>query len=93
MGVFLHLVLSIKLVQVAGEIDRVVVPTHQSEQQMLDSLREEAIEMAITAGAMPDTIKVVQLDLFQLPYISTRAVRGVVKAVSTALSLLWGMSY
>lgn len=69
--------------QVAGEIDRIVIPTNrETEDEILQSLKKEAIQLAVENGAHPDLIKVVQMDVFQLPYISMQAVRGIVKAVS-----------
>jgi hypothetical protein len=71
-----------KIEQVSGEVDRICSPGKGDYQEMVDSLRADAIQEAIKNGALPSSIRIVQQDILPLAYSDDKMVRAVVKAVS-----------
>ncbi|RFU32808.1 hypothetical protein B7463_g3584, partial [Scytalidium lignicola] len=69
------------IAKVSGDVDRISVAIKRSHEQMVEDLKEQAIQLAINNGAQPSTIRIVQLDLLPLPYIGDNAFRAVIKAV------------
>ena len=69
--------------QTSGEIDRVFSYENSTREKVV----QEAIEMsrldAIRAGAVPETVKVVEVDQIPMSYVSANALRIRVKTVGT----------
>ena len=63
------------LAQVGGHADRIVSYATGSRQEALQSVTEEAQRRCIDAGALPDSVKVVDLDEVPLAYLPSNAVR------------------
>jgi N-methylhydantoinase A/oxoprolinase/acetone carboxylase beta subunit len=69
------------IAQVGGEVDRVFSLEGQSRDQVLEAAKQEARDKAITAGASPDSIQIVDVEDVPLSYLPGNAVRVRVKAV------------
>lgn len=67
--------------QVSGEIDRIVIPNGRSREDITDSLQKEAIDLAHRNGAHIGSVKVVEMELLPLQYVTNDAFRAVIKAV------------
>jgi len=69
------------IAQVSGEVDRVFSLAAMSREDALNQSKEEAISKAVTAGADPATVEVVDVDEVPLAYMPGNATRITVKAV------------
>ncbi|MEZ5100102.1 MAG: hydantoinase/oxoprolinase family protein [Thermoleophilia bacterium] len=69
------------IAQVGGEVDRVVAMEGRSRDDVLDEAKAEATERAVSAGASPGTVRVVDVEEVPLAYVPGNAVRIRVKAV------------
>jgi N-methylhydantoinase A/oxoprolinase/acetone carboxylase beta subunit len=69
------------IAQVGGEVDRVFSLEGQSREQALEAAKQEASDKAVTAGASPETIQIVDVEDVPLSYLPGNAVRVRVKAV------------
>ncbi|KLP00867.1 D-amino acid hydantoin hydrolase (hydantoinase) [Fusarium fujikuroi] len=66
--------------RVSGDVDIVQSTAHQTESQALERAKTMAIERAIQAGAMPESITMANVESIPLQYVSHQ-VRTIVKAV------------
>lgn len=71
------------IAQVSGQIDKIYSLEKVSREGMLKDAKDAAIEHAINAGAIPETVRVVEIDEIALPYLPGNAVRMRVKAVGS----------
>jgi N-methylhydantoinase A/oxoprolinase/acetone carboxylase beta subunit len=71
------------IASVSGQIDRIFHPGPGGRDAMLEEAREEARERAVTSGADPETVRIVELEEIPLAYLTTPAVRVRVKAAGT----------
>jgi N-methylhydantoinase A/oxoprolinase/acetone carboxylase beta subunit len=69
------------IAQVGGETDRVFSLDQMSREEALDQARAEATEKAVAAGAVPDSVEIVDVEEVPLSYLPSNAVRVRVKAV------------
>ncbi len=69
------------IAQVAGEVDRIVSLEGSSREEVLELAKAEAIEKAITAGAIHETIDIVEIEEVPIAYLPGNATRLRVKAV------------
>lgn len=69
------------IAQVGGETDRVFALADLSREAALDQARQEATEKAVAAGAVPDTVQIVDIEEVPLAYLPGNATRIRVKAV------------
>lgn len=69
------------IAQVGGETDRVFSLAEISREEALDQAKQEATEKAITAGAKPETVAIVDIEEVPLAYLPGNATRIRVKAV------------
>lgn len=69
------------IAEVGGEVDRVVHIAGGKRENVLEDVKLEAIERAESAGALPDSIRVVDVEEVPLAYVPGGAVRVRVKAV------------
>lgn len=69
------------IAQVGGETDRVFSLDKMSRDEALAQARAEATEKAVAAGAVPDTVEIVDVEEVPLTYLPSNAVRIRVKAV------------
>lgn len=77
------------IAKVSGTVDVIKVMEGLNEEDVVNSVCEEAKQRAIDAGADPATVKVIELDNMPLQYVQMRASRIVVRAVSVGpLSLV-----
>ena len=67
--------------QVSGEVDRIFNLTKMSRDAALESARKEATERAIAAGAIPDSIEVLDQEDVPLAYLPGNATRIRLKVV------------
>ncbi|MHB8576117.1 MAG: hydantoinase/oxoprolinase N-terminal domain-containing protein [Dehalococcoidia bacterium] len=67
--------------QVGGEVDRVFAVEGRSRTEILAAARAEAEARAVTAGADPGTLEVVEVDEIPLAYLPSNVVRVRVKVV------------
>ncbi|RSM80400.1 hydantoinase/oxoprolinase family protein [Kibdelosporangium aridum] len=69
------------IAEVGGEVDRVVHIGEGKRDKVLEDVKIEAIERAEAAGALPDSIRVVDVEEVPLAYVPGGAVRVRVKAI------------
>ncbi|PSL00601.1 hydantoinase/oxoprolinase-like protein [Murinocardiopsis flavida] len=69
------------IAQVGGEVDRVFSIEPGRRSAVLDDAKQEAVDRAVRAGALPDTVRVVDVDEVPLAYLPGNATRIRVKAV------------
>ncbi len=69
------------IAQVGGEVDRIFSYETAGREGALDQARTEAIADAISAGAAPGTVQIVDIEELPLQYLPGGAVRLHVKAV------------
>ena len=67
--------------QISGEVDRIFSLESKSRDDALAEARQEAREKAITAGAKPDTIELLDQEDVPLAYLPGNATRIRVKVV------------
>ncbi|KAL5623784.1 hypothetical protein FOBRF1_003034 [Fusarium oxysporum] len=66
--------------RVSGDVDIVQSTAHQTESQALERAKKMAVERAIQAGAIPESIAMANVESIPLQYVSHQ-VRTIVKAV------------
>ncbi len=69
------------IAQVGGEVDRVFSYEALGRTQALEQAKKQASENAVSAGADPDTIEIVDVEEYPLQYVPGGAVRLRVRAV------------
>jgi N-methylhydantoinase A/oxoprolinase/acetone carboxylase beta subunit len=69
------------IAQISGEVDHTVTLGTRSRAEALAQAKALAIERAVTAGAHPDTVQVVDVEEIPLTYLPSNALRLRVKAV------------
>ena len=69
------------IAQVGGEVDRIVSLAGSSRHQALGQAKQQAIDEAVTAGAVPASVHVVEVEEVPLTYLPSNATRIRVKAV------------
>ena len=69
------------IAQVSGEVDRIFSYDKVGRDRALQDARTEAVGGAISAGALPDTVHIVDVEELPLQYLPGSAVRIRVKAV------------
>ena len=67
--------------QISGEVDRIFSLANLSREEALESARKEATEKAITAGARPDSIELLDQEDVPLAYLPGNATRIRLKVV------------
>lgn len=75
------------IAQVSGEVDRIFSFDQTGRNQALTEAKEQALHMAIQAGANPDFVQVIEVEEIPLGYIPGNAARIRVKAAGPLLSL------
>ena len=75
--------IGVAIAQVSGTIDRVFSLEKLSRPEAIDQATALAFERAVTAGAAPDTVEVLDLEEIPLAYLPGNAVRIKVKAVGS----------
>ncbi|TDZ54502.1 putative D-/L-hydantoinase subunit A [Colletotrichum trifolii] len=68
------------IARVCGAVDIVQGTTHQTESQAIDKAKKLAVERAIAAGAIPQSVKIAEVETMPLQYVANQ-VRTLVKAV------------
>lgn len=68
------------IAQVSGQVERMFSLDEVSRDEALESAKAQAIEMAIAAGAEPDTVEIVHVEDVPLAYLPGNATRVQVKA-------------
>jgi N-methylhydantoinase A/oxoprolinase/acetone carboxylase beta subunit len=69
------------IAQVGGEVDAVYSLAETPREQVLEQAKAEAAERAVAAGALADSVRVVDVEEVGLAYLPGNAVRVKVKAV------------
>ncbi|MEM7443325.1 MAG: hydantoinase/oxoprolinase family protein [Pseudomonadota bacterium] len=69
------------IAQVSGEIDRVYSLAKMGRSDALDDAKKQATDAAVSAGATPDSIEIVDVEDVPLAYLPGNATRVRVKAV------------
>jgi len=69
------------IAQVGGEVDRVFMLEGSSRDEALAAAKREAISKAVDAGALADTVKVVDVEEVPLTYLPSNSIRVRIKAV------------
>lgn len=69
------------IAQVGGEIDKVYTVDPARRQATLDEVRQEAVDKAVAAGAVPSTVTIIDFDEVPIPYLPGNATRIRAKAV------------
>ncbi|KAK1687314.1 hydantoinase/oxoprolinase [Colletotrichum godetiae] len=68
------------IARVCGAVDIVQGTTHQTEEQAIENAKKMAIERAIAAGAIPESIEIAEIETMPLQYVANQ-IRTLVKAV------------
>lgn len=71
------------IAKVAGDVDEIVIPSGQTESEMLQAVKQKAIDQAVAKGADPDDVEIVKIEKLPLQYVTNKATRFVVKAVGS----------
>jgi N-methylhydantoinase A/oxoprolinase/acetone carboxylase beta subunit len=69
------------IAQISGEVDHTVTLGTRSRDEALAQAKALAVERAITAGAHPDTVQVIDVEEIPLTYLPSNALRIRVKTV------------
>ena len=69
------------IAQISGEVDHTVTLGTRSRDEALAQAKALAVERAITAGAHPDTVQVIDVEEIPLTYLPGNALRIRVKTV------------
>ena len=69
------------LAQAGGEIDKIYSYSEMGREKSLDNAKNDAINRALQAGAIEDTIKIIELEEIPLSYLPSGSVRIHAKAV------------
>ncbi|MGH8900768.1 MAG: hydantoinase/oxoprolinase N-terminal domain-containing protein [Egibacteraceae bacterium] len=69
------------IAQVGGEVDRVFSLGHQSRDQAVAQARQEAVDRAVSGGAVSGSVEVVEVEEVPLTYLPGNVTRIRVKAV------------
>ncbi|MBW2494964.1 MAG: hydantoinase/oxoprolinase family protein [Deltaproteobacteria bacterium] len=69
------------IAQVSGEVERVVSISEENRSRLLDDARNEARDNAIKAGAIPESVEVIELEQIPIGYLPGNPSRLRVKAV------------
>ena len=69
------------LAQAGGEIDKIYSYSELGRDKSIEKAKEEAVERALQAGAIKDSIKIIELEEIPLSYLPSGSVRLHVKAV------------
>ncbi|HUY47152.1 MAG TPA: hydantoinase/oxoprolinase family protein [Streptosporangiaceae bacterium] len=69
------------MAQVGGEVDRIVHAGAGGRKRAVDEVVQEAVDRAVDAGAVPDSVIVVQIDEVPVSYLPGDALRVRAKAV------------
>lgn len=69
------------LAQVGGEVDRIVHAGGEGRKGAVDGVAREACSRAVEAGAVPESVSVVEIDEVPISYLPGNALRVRVKAV------------
>jgi hypothetical protein len=68
------------IASVSGQVDRIFHIGAGGRQAVLDEARNEARDRAVTAGADPKTVQIIEVEEIPLAYLTSPAVRIRVKA-------------
>jgi N-methylhydantoinase A/oxoprolinase/acetone carboxylase beta subunit len=72
--------IGVAIAEISGEIDRIVSMPPEARTKLLDALREEALSIAIGAGAQPAGVRVLSEDLTPMAYLPGHNCRVRIKA-------------
>ncbi|SDK80427.1 N-methylhydantoinase A/oxoprolinase/acetone carboxylase, beta subunit [Nonomuraea maritima] len=68
--------------QIGGEVDRLFLTSAQlTRDDVLDQARAEAVELAVSAGAVRSSVEIAHVDEIHVNYLPGNAVRVIVRAV------------
>jgi N-methylhydantoinase A/oxoprolinase/acetone carboxylase beta subunit len=70
------------IAKISGEIDIIVMSTKETDIAILKNISGRAIDTAVSNGAHPETVEVVEQDLIPIQYSTSGGVRAIAKAVS-----------
>ncbi|KAF9068110.1 hypothetical protein BDP27DRAFT_1392915 [Rhodocollybia butyracea] len=68
------------IARVSGVVDTVLSTEGKTTQAILQEVSDIAIERAVTAGAVRDTVEVAEMDAIPVPYVASK-IRVIVKAI------------
>ncbi|KAK1980094.1 hydantoinase/oxoprolinase [Colletotrichum cereale] len=68
------------IARVCGAVDIVQGTTHQTESQAIENAKKMAVERAVAAGAIPESVKIAEIETMPLQYVANQ-IRTLVKAV------------
>jgi N-methylhydantoinase A/oxoprolinase/acetone carboxylase beta subunit len=70
------------IAKISGDIDIIVMPGNKTDVDILGDISAQATNIAVSNGAHPDTVDIVELDLIPIQYSANGGVRAIAKAVS-----------
>jgi N-methylhydantoinase A/oxoprolinase/acetone carboxylase beta subunit len=76
------------IAQVGGQVEKVYSLESVTREEALTAARDEALEKAITAGADPASVKVVEVEEVPLTYLPSNAIRVRIKAVGDLAGII-----
>jgi len=69
------------IAQTSGEIDRIFSYERSTREEVLDEAKQLCVSDAINAGAIPETVRIVEVDQIPMTYVATNAIRIRAKAI------------
>ncbi len=73
------------IAQIGGETDRIFSLAEMSRDEALAQAKQEAIDKAVAAGALPNSVEIVEVEEVPLAYLPGNATRIAVKAVGNLM--------
>jgi N-methylhydantoinase A/oxoprolinase/acetone carboxylase beta subunit len=73
------------IAQIGGETDRIFSLATMSRDEALAQAKQEAIDKAVAAGAVPASVEIVEVEEVPLAYLPGNATRIAVKAVGNLM--------
>ncbi|KAI0088853.1 DUF917-domain-containing protein [Irpex rosettiformis] len=68
------------MAKVAGEVDTIEILQGRHIDDVIDNIKQQAIEKAVQAGARAETVEIVEVGNYPVQYVTNQATRIVVKA-------------
>lgn len=80
------------IAQISGEVDRIFSLDKLSRSEALDQAKAESVQRAVTAGADPATVQIVDVEDVPLAYLPSNATRIRIKSVGDLVTVKGGVA-
>ncbi|KAI1621965.1 putative Hydantoinase/oxoprolinase, partial [Exophiala viscosa] len=69
------------IAKISGDVDSIIIPGQKTHEEIKNNISARATDIAITNGAQPGTVEILDLDLIPIQYTNNGAVRAIAKGV------------